>query len=137
MFEMKLNYEKNQIRFGLIFLLGYTVLGAYLNRIGALNILGAFLNDRIQNSLITAVVYWSAFILLFIPIYWLFSRSIYKWDWSLEQWGFGLKKNAWIGIFFSVLPFLLVMLQSNKQTGVSTRSLPVFMLFFESYARIA
>jgi hypothetical protein len=136
--KMKTKDEKYQKRFGLIFLIGFSVFGAFLNYINFLDKLSTYLTQAIQTIPIVVIIHWSVFLLIFVPIYWMFYHSVRKWDWSLDEWGFGLKKKAWIGIGLSIIVILIIVFQMQKQkTAMVTDSSHFSIFFIISYARVA
>lgn len=135
---MKTKNENYQKRFGLIFLIGFTVFGAFLNYINFLDKLNTYLIQTIQSLPIMVIVYWSVFLLIFVPIYWMFYHSVRKWDWSLEEWGFGLNKKAWIGIGLAIVAIIVIVFQMQTQKPAMVTDSSHFSIFFIiSYARVA
>lgn len=91
---------------GLGFLLGYSALAALLNYLTTIQPISASQETRPWILGIS----WALIVLLYLPIYGAFIYSNRKWNWSLDEWGFGLKGRNWLSIGLAILALLIVWL---------------------------
>ena len=90
----------------LAFLLGYSILAAFLNYLTTLR----QSTDNQATPPWELVTGWIIIILFYVPVYWIFIHSQRKWNWSLDEWGFGLKGLPWLAISLSVMALLIAWL---------------------------
>ena len=129
---MKSNSEKRHNAIGLAFLLCFTLIGA----------IGNNLNTTMQtqvapekNALIP-LLFWIAIILLYLPVYFFLFHSSRQWNWSLDEWGFGLSKHSWFGIGAAILILLWVWLPIPGILEGETGDLGLSRILIETYTRM-
>lgn len=103
---MKLSNLKQVNAQGLGFLLGYSALAALLNYLTTIQPTSASQETRPW----ILGIGWALIVLFYLPIYGAFIYSIRKWNWSLDEWGFGLKGRNWLSIGLALLALLFVWL---------------------------
>lgn len=142
---MKLSNLKQVDAQGLGFLLGYSALAALLNYLTTIQPTSASQETRPW----ILGIGWAVIVLFYLPIYGAFIYSNRKWNWSLDEWGFGLKGRNWLAIGTAALALLLVWLPlpplrlGQMQIGdlgslrEMSSQVGIPMQLFGGYARVA
>jgi membrane protease YdiL (CAAX protease family) len=138
--------SKRRLIWGLVFLLGYSALMAVLNY---LNASGSSTTSTEPASLWIIITGWILIVALYLPVYGIFLLSTRRWNWSLDDWGFGVKPVSWLAIGLAALALVFAWLFLSPirlgelrlfdlgSAGNPWAHVSLSMLIFEGYARAA